>query len=64
MSSSLPPIQSADVRNSFVRKYDEEVIDQVRQWYCDNGYPRDIEYMQVDGQKKAYHVIFREAEVA
>ena len=47
-----------------VRKYDEAVIDQVRNWYCENGYPRDIEYTQVDGQRKAYHVIFREAEVA
>ena len=47
-----------------VRKYDEAVIDQVRNWYCENGYPRDIEYTQTDGQRKAYHVIFREAEVA
>ena len=47
-----------------VRKYDEAVIDQVRNWYCENGYPRDIEYTQVDGQRKSYHVIFREAEVA
>lgn len=47
-----------------VRKYAPQVIDMVRQWYVDNGYPRDIEYMQTDGQKKAYHVIWRESEVA
>lgn len=47
-----------------VRKYVPQVIDMVRQWYCDNGYPRDIEYIQCDGQKKCYHVIHRESEVA
>ena len=47
-----------------VRKYAPQVIDMVRQWYCDNGYPRDIEYTQWDGQKKCYHVICRESEVA
>lgn len=47
-----------------VRKYAPQVIDMVRQWYCDNGYPRDIEYTQCDGQKKCYHVICRESEVA
>lgn len=47
-----------------VRKYDEAVIGMIRQWYCDNGYPREIEYTQVDGQKKCYHVIWRNAEVA
>ena len=47
-----------------VRKYDEAVIGMVRQWYCDNGYPRDIEYTQVDGQTKCYHVMWRDVEVA
>ena len=47
-----------------VRKYAPQVIGMVKRWYADNGYPRDIEYTQVDGQKKCYHVIFRETEVA
>lgn len=47
-----------------VRKYAPQVIDMVKRWYADNEYPRDIEYTQVDGQKKCYHVIFRETEVA
>lgn len=47
-----------------VRKYDEAVIGMVRQWYCDNGYPRNIEYTQCDGQKKCYHVIWHDADVA
>ncbi len=47
-----------------VRKYDEAVISRVKQWYCDNGYPRDIEYTQVDGQTKCYHVMWRDVEVA
>lgn len=47
-----------------VRKYAPQVIDMVKKWYSDNGYPRDIEYTQCDGQIKSYHVIFRDAEVA
>ena len=47
-----------------VRKYAPEVITMVRSWYAENGYPRDIEYVQSDGQKKIYHVIWRESEVA
>lgn len=47
-----------------VRKYTPEVVGMVRVWYADNGYPRDIEYEQCDGQKKFYHVIWRETEVA
>lgn len=47
-----------------VRKYAREIIDMVREWYSDNGYPRDIEYEQCDGQKKSYHVIWRKSEVA
>ena len=41
-----------------------EVSDMVRVWYADQGYPRDIEYVQSDGQTKAYHVIWRGGEVA
>lgn len=47
-----------------VRKYVPEVIDMVRSWYADHGYPRDIEYMQTDGQMKSYHVIWRKGGVA
>lgn len=47
-----------------VRKYAPPVIDMVRKWYAENGYPRDIEYTQTDGQKKTYHVIWRGNEVA
>lgn len=47
-----------------VRKYAPQVIDMVRQWYRNNGYPRDIEYVQCDGQRKCYHVIWRESEAA
>ena len=47
-----------------VRKYDEAVICMVRQWYCENGYPRNIEYTQCDGQKKCYHVIWHDVDVA
>lgn len=47
-----------------VRKYVPQVIDMIRQWYLDNDYPRDIEYIQCDGQAKCYHVIWRNTEVA
>ena len=47
-----------------VRKYVPEVIDMVRSWYVEHGYPRDIEYMQTDGQMKSYHVIWRKGGVA
>ena len=47
-----------------VRKYVPEVIDMVRSWYVDHGYPRDIEYMQTDGQMKSYHLIWRKGVVA
>lgn len=47
-----------------VRKYVPEVIDMVRFWYVDHGYPRDIEYMQTDGQMKSYHVIWRKGGMA
>lgn len=45
-----------------VRKYVPEVIGMVKQWYADNGYPREISYTQCDGQAKKYHVIVRDSE--
>lgn len=47
-----------------VRKYAPEVIEMIKKWYADNDYPRDIEYEQVDGKKKCYHVMWRDMEVA
>lgn len=47
-----------------VRKYASAVIDMVKQWYVDKGYPREIQYVQCNGQTKCYHVIHRETEVA
>lgn len=47
-----------------VRKYVPEVIGMVKQWYADNGYPREISYTQCDGQVKKYHVIVRDPDVA
>lgn len=47
-----------------VRKYTLDVINMVRTWYAEQGYPREIEYVQSDGQKKTYHVIWRGSEVA
>jgi prophage antirepressor-like protein len=45
-----------------VRKYASEVISMVKQWYADNGYPREISYTQCDGQAKKYHVIVRDSD--
>ena len=45
-----------------VRKYAPEVIGMVKQWYADNGYPREISYTQCDGQAKKYHVIVRDSD--
>ena len=45
-----------------VRKYAPKVIDMVKQWYADNGYPREISYTQCDGQAKKYHVIVRDSD--
>lgn len=45
-----------------VRKYAPEVIGMVKQWYADNGYPREISYTQCDGQIKKYHVIVRDSD--
>ena len=47
-----------------VRKYAPEVISMVKQWYADNGYPREISYTQCDGQTKKYHVIVRDSDAA
>ncbi len=47
-----------------VRKYAPQVIDMIKEWYSNNGYPRDIEYEQCDGKRKSYHVIWRKGEVA
>lgn len=47
-----------------VRKYVPEVIGMVKQWYANNGYPREIPYTQCDGQAKKYHVIVRDPDVA
>lgn len=49
-------------RQGTVRKYAPRVIAMVKQWYVDNGYPRDIEYTQCDGQTKHYHVLWRDME--
>ena len=45
-----------------VRKYAPEVTSMVKQWYADNGYPREISYTQRDGQIKKYHVIVRDSD--
>lgn len=45
-----------------VRKYAPEVISMVKQWYANNGYPREISYTQCDGQAKKYHVIVRDSD--
>lgn len=47
-----------------VRKYSSQVISMIKQWCSENGYPREIEYIQCDGQKKQYHVIWKNMEVA
>lgn len=47
-----------------VRKYSDEVIERVICWIADNDYPTDIEYRQTDGQVKAYHVSYKNREVA
>lgn len=47
-----------------VRKYSDDVIERVNCWIADNNYPVDIEYQQTDGQVKAYHVSYKNREVA
>ena len=36
----------------------------VKAWCHENGYPREIQYVQSDGQIKFYHVNFKNVEVA
>lgn len=43
-----------------VRKYSQEVIDMVKEWCAENDYPSDIEYTQMDGKNKKYHVKWKE----
>lgn len=43
-----------------VRKYAPDVINMVKEWCIENGYPDDIEYVQVDGKKKCYHVVWKD----
>lgn len=45
-----------------VRKYAPDVIEMVKGWCIDNGYPEEIEYVQTDGKKKCYHVIWKNVE--
>lgn len=47
-----------------VRKYAPAVIDMVKQWYVENDYPIDIQYEECNGKTKAYHVVWRDMEVA
>lgn len=47
-----------------VRKYSDDVIERVKCWIAENDYPLDIEYQQSDGQVKAYHVSYKNLEVA
>lgn len=54
--------ESKGKRQGTVRKYVPEVIGMVKQWYADNGYPREISYTQCDGQIKKYHVIVRDSD--
>lgn len=43
-----------------VRKYSDSVIERVKCWIADNDYPPDIEYLQADGQTKAWHVTYQD----
>lgn len=43
-----------------VRKYSDSVIERVKCWIADNDYPSDIEYLQADGQTKAWHVTYQD----
>ena len=47
-----------------VRKYSDSVIERVKCWIADNGFPENIEYQQVDGETKTYHVSYQSREVA
>lgn len=43
-----------------VRKYAPEVIEMVKDWCRDNGNPSEIEYIQTDGKRKCYHVVWKD----
>lgn len=43
-----------------VRKYSEEIIKMINEWCRINGHPINIQYIQSDGKKKSYHVIWKE----
>lgn len=45
-----------------VRKYSNDVIERVKCWLADNDYPTDIPYQQSDGQRKVYHVAYKNKE--
>lgn len=42
-----------------VRKYAPEVIEMVKEWCSNNEYPSEIAYIQSDGKRKCYHVIWK-----
>lgn len=44
-----------------VRKYSDHVINMIKEWCALNDYPEDIQYVQSDGKKKCYHVIWKNA---
>ena len=45
-----------------VRKYAPEVIEMVKDWCRDNGNPSEIEYIQIDGKRKYYHVVWKDIQ--
>ena len=45
-----------------VRKYVPEVVEMVKDWCRDNGNPSEIEYIQSDGKKKCYHVVWKNVQ--
>ena len=47
-----------------VRKYAESVVDKISYWLLENGNPISIQFEQIDGQRKNYHVIYKNREVA
>ncbi|MGL5434646.1 MAG: ORF6N domain-containing protein [Lachnospiraceae bacterium] len=47
-----------------VRKYSDEVIDRVKCWLADNDYPDKIQYVQSNGEKKYYHVVYKNRDAA
>lgn len=47
-----------------VKKYASSVIDKIKQWIVDNDFPQDIEYKQSNGDRKKYHVVYENVNVA